>query len=358
MSRPFTPSGSRAVGGDAAVGRQADHVLGEVDRLAPASSRRHWSTWSASNSESPIGWPRAARNVKHMPPPMARPSTTRSSASITPILSLTLAPPSTATNGRFGCWRRPSSTSTSRGQQPAGGGRQRARRPHDRGVGPVGGAEGVVDVGVLASTSRATNAGSFPSSPASKRRFSSRSTPGASSARRRRTGSIEYLGSGLPLGRPRWLHAVTCAPCSCSHVIVGSAARMRRSSVIRPSSSGTLKSARSSTRWPSSGSRSSSTGRSAPTSLLVGGPTRIGEVDEAVRVAPLVVVPAEHLDQVAVAIVSGVERARVRVPTMSDDTIGASVYSSTFSGPDSAAARKASLISSSVAASQHGRRSR
>ena len=38
------------------------------------------------------------------------------------------------------------------------------------------------------------------------------STPGASSASRSRTGSIEYLGSGLPLGRPRWLQAVTVAP--------------------------------------------------------------------------------------------------------------------------------------------------
>ena len=57
------------------------------------------STWSGSNSEAPIGLPWAARNVKHMPPPMASASTVSSRASMTPSLSLTLAPPRTATNG-------------------------------------------------------------------------------------------------------------------------------------------------------------------------------------------------------------------------------------------------------------------
>ena len=81
--------------------------------LPASSSRRHVSTWSGSNNESPTGKPCAPRNVKHMPPPMTSESTTPSKASITPILSLTLAPPSTATNGRLGWSRRPSSTSTS-----------------------------------------------------------------------------------------------------------------------------------------------------------------------------------------------------------------------------------------------------
>ena len=48
-------------------------------------------------------------------------------------------------------------------------------------------------------------AGSLPVSPGSKRRFSNSSTPGASSASRSRTGSIENDGSGTPFGRPRWL---------------------------------------------------------------------------------------------------------------------------------------------------------
>ena len=67
-----------------------------------ASNALHVSTWSGSNSESPIGLPWAARNVKHIAPPMTSASTISSSASMTPSLSLTLAPPSTATNGRFG----------------------------------------------------------------------------------------------------------------------------------------------------------------------------------------------------------------------------------------------------------------
>ena len=72
---------------------------------------------------------------------------------------------------------------------------------------------------------------------------------------RRAPASIEYFGSGLPFGRPRWL-AVDDAGrrARCSHSIVGSAARMRKSSVIASpsSSSGTLKSVRTSTRLPSS----------------------------------------------------------------------------------------------------------
>ena len=49
-----------------------------------------------------------------MAPPITRESTVSSSASITPSLSDTLAPPSTATNGRRGDSRSPPSTSTSR----------------------------------------------------------------------------------------------------------------------------------------------------------------------------------------------------------------------------------------------------
>ena len=48
-------------------------------------------------------------------------------------------------------------------------------------------------------------------------------------------GSIEYFGSGLPFGRPRWVHAVTVGALLGSHSMVGSAARMRKSSTIAPS---------------------------------------------------------------------------------------------------------------------------
>ena len=71
-----------------------------------------------------------------------------SSASMTPSLSETLAPPSTATNGRLGRWRSSMQHVDLALQQPAGGARQRPWRPDDRGVGAVRGAEGVVDVAV------------------------------------------------------------------------------------------------------------------------------------------------------------------------------------------------------------------
>ena len=91
-----------------------------------SSSRRHVSTWSGSNSESPIGWPWAARNVKHIAPPMTSASTMSSSASMTPSLSETLAPPSTATNGRFGSFAQAEQDLDLPLQQPAHRRRQRA----------------------------------------------------------------------------------------------------------------------------------------------------------------------------------------------------------------------------------------
>src|SRR5699024_10001996 len=136
----------------------------------------------------------------------------------------------------------------------------------------------------------------------------------------------------------------TRAPASTSRVRVGSAARMRPSSVIVVLSSGTLRSARTSTRLPRSSPSESmvfstvvllqgfdrgtperpvGTGdeRSPPDAdpsgwrpagsgavLVVSGTTRgsegladqLRELDEAVGEAPLVVVPGEDLDLVAV----------------------------------------------------------
>ena len=46
-----------------------------IGLLDSSSSRRHVSTWSGSKSESPIELPLAARNVKHIAPPIARAST-------------------------------------------------------------------------------------------------------------------------------------------------------------------------------------------------------------------------------------------------------------------------------------------
>ena len=53
----------------------------------------------------------------------------------------------------------------------------------------------------------------------------------ARSRRRSAAGSMEYLGSGDPLGRPRWAITMTRAPASASFAITGRDARTRPSSV-------------------------------------------------------------------------------------------------------------------------------
>ena len=148
-----------------------------------------------------------------MPPPMISRSATSSRASMTPSLSLTLAPPRITTNGPLGIGAQRQQDLDLTGQQPAGGAGQEPRRARRSRRGP--GATRRTRRsrrGPGPSISCCTNAGSLAVSPGSKRRFSSSSTPGASSARRARTGSTEYFGSGAPLGRPRWVHAVTCGP--------------------------------------------------------------------------------------------------------------------------------------------------
>ena len=98
------------------------------------------------------------------------------------------------------------------GQQPAGGAGQELRRPHDRGVGPVRCTEGVIDVGVEPVDQPFDELGIVGLLPRVVPQVLQQLHPGASSPSRRRTGSTEYFGSGLPLGRPRWVHAVTSAP--------------------------------------------------------------------------------------------------------------------------------------------------
>ena len=140
--------------------------------------------------------------------------------------------------------------------------RQRLRRADDRGVGAVRGTERVVDVGVDALDQRRRRTpGRCPPRPG--RSAGSRAARRRAPARRGARGpaSIEYFGFGSPFGRPRWLAHDHVAPRSVSHSIVGSAARMRKSSVIVPSSSiGTLKSVRTRTRLPLTSPRSSSVG--------------------------------------------------------------------------------------------------
>ena len=197
------------------------------------------------------------------------------------------------------------------------------RRPRS-GVGAVRGAEGVVDVDVRrAPASEPASIGSFFVSPGSKRVFSSStifarpeaaggacstsapttfgacvtSTP-SSSERRSPTGASRELRVEPCRPAARGAEARTsAAPRSRSSSSVGSAARIRVSSTTSPSFSGTLKSTRTRTRRPATGA--SRTLAFEERHLVAvsdrrrrGSEYLAGELDAAVRVAPLVVVPA------------------------------------------------------------------
>src|SRR5882672_10970993 len=94
---------------------------------------------------------------------------------------------------------------------------------------------------------------------------------------------------------------MTAAPRSSASLMPGTEARMRVSSVMRPSSIGTLRSARMKTRLPR---RSTSTMRLNFIGLLGERYADLGEghrdVQHAVGEAPLVVVPGGHLHQRAI----------------------------------------------------------
>src|SRR5512140_728420 len=109
---------------------------------------------------------------------------------------------------------------------------------------------------------------------------------------------------------------MTFAPASTACLMVGIVRTMRSSSVILPSSSGTLKSTRMKTRFPSSGS---SEIRRMPSSDTMSASALLrheeGEIDHAIRESPLVVVPGEDLGKVVAEDLRlrGVEDAGVRV---------------------------------------------
>src|SRR4051812_40861887 len=109
---------------------------------------------------------------------------------------------------------------------------------------------------------------------------------------------------------------MTRAPLSSRYWIVGSAARMRVSSPTSPSLIGTLKSTRTSARFP----RRSSARRSLMVFLFIASSGKASahvakQVDAARRIAPLVVVPAADLEQRAVDDVGAlrVDDAGVRI---------------------------------------------
>ena len=208
-------------------------------------------------------------------------------------------------------------------QQPPHRRRHELRRPDDRGVGAMRGAERVVDVGVDAVDElrheRRVVALLARIEAQVLEQLDARRQLGEARAHRRPSSTS---GRARPsAGRGGW-RTTTCAPRSVSHSIVGSAARMRKSSVIVPSSSsGTLKSVRTRTRFRQVADVASRSSRVGDAAVMRGLLQRLTlgagvqrEVDEAVRVAPLVVVPAVDLDQLADALrQAGVEDARVRV---------------------------------------------
>ena len=85
-----------------------------------------------------------------MPPPTTSVSTLVARTLSTSSLSATLAPPTTATNGRAGAPRMPAEHLDLLGEAQTGRAGQEVRWPDDGRVGPVRGAERLVHVGVVA----------------------------------------------------------------------------------------------------------------------------------------------------------------------------------------------------------------
>ena len=135
---------------------------------------------SSSHSEAPTSCPCAAKNGKHIAPPISTRSAISRKRSSTPILSVTFAPPTIATSGRPG---RPGcrvSVSTSRcSSRPAALGSSSAIAV-GRGVRAVRGAERVVDVDVAERRERLRQLGVVLVSPGKKRTFSSMQQPSPS----------------------------------------------------------------------------------------------------------------------------------------------------------------------------------
>ena len=120
MSSPIQPSGTSTpsswrVSVSAENSLPATRSTGSRSLSPPAASTlRAGSSPSSSHSESPTSWPCALKNGKHIAPPIRIRSAVWRKASSTPILSVTLAPPTTATSGRSGAARMPLSVETSR----------------------------------------------------------------------------------------------------------------------------------------------------------------------------------------------------------------------------------------------------
>ena len=152
MSSPIQPSGtstpsSSRTSVSAENSRPATRSVGSSS-LSLSSARFAGSTPSSSHFESPTSWPWAAKNGKHMAPPISTESARSRNASRTPILSVTLAPPTTATSGRLRVLEDAGERRDLALQQPPRRRRQQVRDRLGGGVRAVRGAERVVDVDV------------------------------------------------------------------------------------------------------------------------------------------------------------------------------------------------------------------
>ncbi len=291
MSSPIHPSGtSRPSSSSASVSSENSRPItrstgsrNSARAADPVSSIRDASSTSSSaHNESPTEWPCAARNGKHIAPPIRIVSARSRNASITPILSLTLAPPSTDTSGRAGSSSTADSVLTSRSSSsPAACSGTSRATPSVDACARCAAPKASSTYTSASSASDCASEGSFLVSPGSYRTFSSSSkspspraftasetsaptTAGAtetgaprSSPSRAPTGASDSDGS-RSFGRPRCETSTIRAPRRRSSSIVGSAARIRRSSATAPFSSGTLKSTLTSTRLPSRFPRSRS----------------------------------------------------------------------------------------------------
>ncbi|OPZ45885.1 MAG: hypothetical protein BWY94_01043 [Actinobacteria bacterium ADurb.BinA094] len=231
-SASMPSAGATRVAAPAVASRAVTTSTGTTSRpCAPAASARispATATSSPTPLDTPTPWPSAARNALAMAPPMSTVSATVSMCRITPILSETLRPPSTTTNGRAGSRSSRPRTSISLAiSSPATDGRKWVTPSVDAW------ARWAVPNASFTYTSpsdarRWAKASSLAVSSAWKRRFSSRSTsPGRSAAAacsaagptqsstlatgrpsssesRSATGAMRRSSTTCPLGRPRW----------------------------------------------------------------------------------------------------------------------------------------------------------
>src|ERR1700722_2698577 len=109
------------------------------------------------------------------------------------------------------------------------------------------------------------------------------------------SGFSDIDGTTLPLGRSKWLSTITRAPFSASSRMVGAWRTIRSVSVTLPSAIGTLRSARTRTRFDFT-SRSSSVRKDISDQLA----HRHGGVGHAAGETPFIVVPAHHRHEGAV----------------------------------------------------------